>query len=105
MTYVYIKSEPQLYTVGHYDPTGKWHTDSDHNDRNEAAARAHYLNGGTDRRARDIEEAARALLACAGRAEHWTDNERQGAFYLRTALDGKASDFPDNWASGESDPI
>jgi hypothetical protein len=43
--YVYIKSEPHLFTVGFYDPKGKWHPDSDHTDREEAAKRVAYLNG------------------------------------------------------------
>jgi hypothetical protein len=45
--YVYIRSEPGLLTVGHYDPTGKWHPDSDYDSRDEAAARVTLLNGGT----------------------------------------------------------
>jgi hypothetical protein len=32
--------------VGFYSPNGEWHADSDHSDREEAAARANYLNGG-----------------------------------------------------------
>jgi len=44
--YVYILSEPGLWTVGFYDPSGKWHADSDHTSREEAAERVHYLNGG-----------------------------------------------------------
>ena len=44
--YVYIKSEPGLYTVGFYSPDGKWHPESDYNDREEAAKRVHFLNGG-----------------------------------------------------------
>ncbi len=46
MAYVYIKSEPQLWTVGFYDPKGEWHPDSDHDNREEAADRVAYLNGG-----------------------------------------------------------
>lgn len=46
--YVYIRSEPQLFTVGFYDPNGNWHPDSDHDDREEARKRVHYLNGGGD---------------------------------------------------------
>jgi len=46
--YVYLQSEPGLYTVGFYDPSGKWHPDSDHDNRESAAARVHYLNGGPD---------------------------------------------------------
>lgn len=46
MSWVYIESEHNLYTVGFYDPAGVWHSDSDHSDREEAATRVHYLNGG-----------------------------------------------------------
>lgn len=38
--------EHDLYTVGFYDPDGKWHPESDYNDKDQAAERVHYLNGG-----------------------------------------------------------
>jgi hypothetical protein len=44
--WVYVRSEPQLWTVGFYDPAEKWHSDSDHPSRELAAHRVHYLNGG-----------------------------------------------------------
>lgn len=44
--YVYIRSEPQLWTVGHYDPQGRWQPESDHSTAGEAAERVAYLNGG-----------------------------------------------------------
>lgn len=44
--WVYIKTEPQLWTVGFYTPDGEFETDSDYDVREEAAARCHYLNGG-----------------------------------------------------------
>lgn len=47
-SWVYIMSEPRLWTVGFYDPSGTFHPDSDHNDRDEAAKRVHYLNGGRE---------------------------------------------------------
>lgn len=46
--YIYIRSEPGLYTVGFYDPSDKWQPESDHADKEEAAKRVHYLNGGQD---------------------------------------------------------
>jgi hypothetical protein len=46
--WIYIQSQPNLWTVGFYDPQGKWHPDSDHSDRESAARQVHYLNGGTD---------------------------------------------------------
>jgi hypothetical protein len=45
MSYVYITSEPGLLTVGFYSPDGKWHADSDHDNREDAAKRVNYLNG------------------------------------------------------------
>lgn len=44
--YVYISFELGLFTVGFYGPDGKWHPESDHTSRKEAAERVHYLNGG-----------------------------------------------------------
>jgi hypothetical protein len=43
--WVYLLSEPHLWTVGFYDPAGKWHSDSDHSDREQAAKRVAWLNG------------------------------------------------------------
>lgn len=43
--YVYIKSEPGLWTVGFYTPKGEWISESDHGNKAEAAYRVHYLNG------------------------------------------------------------
>ena len=47
MTWVYIKSEPNLWTVGFYRPDGEWEAESDFNSTEAAAARCHYLNGGS----------------------------------------------------------
>jgi len=44
--YVYIKSEPNLWTVGFYDPQGKWIPESDHGNQHDAAERVVRLNGG-----------------------------------------------------------
>jgi len=47
MAYVYIKCRgEELWTVGFYDPEGKWIPESDHPTAKFAAARVHYLNGG-----------------------------------------------------------
>lgn len=46
--WVYLKSEPGLWTVGFYDPSGEWQSESDHTDPEKAAARVHYLNGGRE---------------------------------------------------------
>ena len=43
--YVYIQSEPGLFTVGFYDPDGNWHPHQDFGSRNEAADEVARLNG------------------------------------------------------------
>ena len=42
-------------------------------------------------RLRRVETAAESLVACAGAAAHWTEDEREGLGYLRLALYGTAS--------------
>lgn len=44
--YVYLSSEPGLWSVGFYDPSGEWQPESDHSSADEAAARVAWLNGG-----------------------------------------------------------
>lgn len=53
-SWVYVQSEPGLWTVGFYAPNGKWHSDSDHVERNEAASRCAWLNGSTKRLPSDV---------------------------------------------------
>ena len=43
--YVYIKSKPELWTVGFYNPKGEWIPESDHADKESAAKRVAFLNG------------------------------------------------------------
>ncbi len=43
--YAYLQSEPTLWTVGYYDPSGKWQPQSDHGTEREARAKVAYLNG------------------------------------------------------------
>ncbi len=44
--YTYTSFEPGLYTVGFYKPDGTWEPESDWCEKEEAAERVHYLNGG-----------------------------------------------------------
>lgn len=45
MSYVYIRTEPQLWTAGHFTPDGQWEPESDHGSKDEAARRVAWLNG------------------------------------------------------------
>lgn len=46
--YVYVNARDGdiQFVVGFFDPSGKWHAESDHQTRESAAARVAYLNGG-----------------------------------------------------------
>ena len=44
--YAYIQSEKYLWTVVFFDPDGGWVSESDYGDKEEAAKRVHWLNGG-----------------------------------------------------------
>jgi hypothetical protein len=46
--WVYIRSEPGLWTVGFYDPQGNWNPESDWGSTEDAARRVNFLNGGKD---------------------------------------------------------
>lgn len=48
MAYYYKKTEQYLWTVGTDDYNDKWYPESDHDSKESAAARVHFLNGGTD---------------------------------------------------------
>lgn len=45
--YVFIKSEENLWTVGHYTPGGAFVPESDYDKIEAAAKRVNYLNGGS----------------------------------------------------------
>lgn len=47
MCWVYLQSEPGLWTVGYYSPTGAFYSDADFDTRDDARRRCHYLNGGS----------------------------------------------------------
>ncbi len=50
-SYVYQRAEAELWTVGFYEPKGGWVSESDHEVREAAAVRCHWLNGGNSTKA------------------------------------------------------
>jgi len=60
--YVYIQSEPRLWTVGFYPPGGIWVSESDHGSKAEAAERVSYLNGPKAEDRRSLREAMMVTL-------------------------------------------
>lgn len=55
--HTFIESEPGLWTVGHYDPDGGWHPESDHGDDHSAMRRVVELNGGAPERSSFVDPA------------------------------------------------
>ena len=53
--YSYQKSEPGFWSVGFFNPNGKWCRESVWNTAEEAAERAHWLNGSQGPAADDDE--------------------------------------------------
>jgi hypothetical protein len=61
--YIYINSEPQLWTVGFYRPDGTWEPESDHISSESAAGRVIALNGGGfTQRLIDLEKGLESAL-------------------------------------------
>lgn len=58
MMYSYQKSEPGRWAVGQFRKNGDWETESFWNTSEEAAERAHWLNGGIDEKVDDDEAKA-----------------------------------------------
>lgn len=57
MTWVYKRTEPELWTVGHYRPDGTWEPATDHASEEEAAEKCARLNGSGDARLREERDA------------------------------------------------
>jgi excisionase family DNA binding protein len=64
-SYVYLRSDARLWTVGFYRPDGVWEPESDWDDSEEAAARTAYLNGAVP----NAEERPPAFRTVASLAE------------------------------------
>jgi hypothetical protein len=76
--YVYIRSEPGLWTVGFYDPAGDWQPESDHGSTDAAARRVAFLNGGP---APQLVEALRFYMTICGNTAAVVDRESAGIAY------------------------
>jgi len=62
--WVYIRSEPSLWTVGFYEPNGKWNPESDHSTPEKAAARVRHLSGAREHEV-ELKLVLDAAKACA----------------------------------------
>lgn len=60
--YVYRHIEAGLFTVGFYDPDGKWMPESDWGTSDQAATRVHFMNGGTVENFSDFFRACRNAI-------------------------------------------
>lgn len=76
--YVYIKSEPGLWTVGFYAPSGKWEPESDFNSTDKAAERVRWLNGGRVKPGLPQEHLDAMLKVCEAARQHRNDGHYTG---------------------------
>lgn len=65
--WLYKQTEPGLFTVGYYAPDDSWNPESDHDSRDGAAARVHYLNGGQTIKEAAAPEMYKALVDLVSR--------------------------------------
>ncbi len=54
--FVYLRSEPGLWTAGFYTPAGEWIAESVHDSTPDAATGVAYLTGGVDARSNAATE-------------------------------------------------
>ena len=66
--WVYVLSEPNLWTTGFYGPNEKWNPDTDHDSPAKAQERVRWLNGGNsnahDKMLAALEAVEWALSVC-----------------------------------------
>ena len=87
--YVYLQSEPNLFTVGFYDPQGKWQPEFDTNDRTVAANRVAFLNGSIVGTVGELTKQRDLLLkGCKAVRDHkLTVDGYSTEDYIRAAID------------------
>lgn len=59
--YIYLKSEPGLWTVGYYGPAGNFQPESDHDSTDSAALRVNFLNGGNKAQVEELADKVAGL--------------------------------------------
>lgn len=64
----YVRSEPQLWTVGCGEPGKNWTPDSDHDSSESAAKRVAFLNGGDAKPTPETENWADYLAMAKGKS-------------------------------------
>lgn len=83
--YVYKQTEPSLWTVGYYDPTGKWMPESDHATEGQASGRVIQLNGGGKNQDTENVAELRRIIDVAVTA-HYNRGVRAAAMIVQTVI-------------------
>lgn len=85
--YYYIRSEDQLWTVGTgiRGKGGNWEPESDHNSESKAAARVHFLNGGSD--STELQTQINELKAKVAELEELLNSDEAPAETIRKNAD------------------
>jgi hypothetical protein len=84
--YVYLNSEPGLYTAGFHSADGRWHPESDHDAEDKAARRVAELNGTAE--LAELRRVNALLVAALERIAQFDEYEPAGpaALTARAAL-------------------
>ena len=86
--WVYKKTEESLWTVGFYNPDGKFEPESDHDNREEAAKRVHYLNGGSESDCLNVKnQTGDTIDLCSGENEYTLQPNEVIAICISMRLD------------------
>lgn len=83
--WIYIQTEPGLFTVGREDSNGTWIPDSDWDSKKEAGDHIHYLNGGNSGRV-SLQMAALMIAQGYISAGAYKDDEQEGEGICRCAV-------------------
>lgn len=58
---VYRETGPDVWSIGFYTPDGEWHPQTNRDNRDDAEAHLHYLNGGVRTPASTFDSIARRI--------------------------------------------
>lgn len=90
--WLYERTERRCWAVGYFDPAGQWRPESDHPNPEDAASRAHWLNGGQhavacvtalDRAAAEVGRLEAAVDRLSAEATRWQLQARGTARRVR----------------------
>lgn len=90
--YVYLKTNYGVWTVGFYDPKGKWHPESEEYSPQQAAKRVAWLNGKQISTFDSDRLTLKELLHCL-QTDLWDPNNKRTLARIRNLINAMSRDF------------